>query len=186
VGANTPQCAFPVVAWYTLVRSLLLASSLLLATVAAGSVSAQPSAPSAAAAPTNAASLSPAASAAEQVVNAFMTDLANGQLEAARQLMAPDAVVMANGQVLGNRDGYINGAAKGDAAALAGTQRELLHRSVQAGADTGWVLSEKRVRRDAASAQGPREVLVTETMLLARTTGGWKITHIHWSTRQAG
>jgi ketosteroid isomerase-like protein len=165
------------------VRSLLLAASLLLAT---GSVSAQPSAPSAAA-PTTTAPLSPAASAAEQVVNAFMTDLANGQLEAARQLMAPDAVVMANGQVLGDRDRYINGAAKGDAAALAGTQRELLHRSVQAGNDIGWVVSEKRVRRDATSAaQGPREVLVTETMLLARTTGGWKITHIHWSTRQAG
>jgi len=41
--------------------------------------------------------------------------------------------------------------------------------------------------RGPGGAQGaPREVVVTETMLLARTTAGWKITHIHWSSRQAG
>jgi hypothetical protein len=27
---------------------------------------------------------------------------------------------------------------------------------------------------------------VTETMLLAKTAGGWKITHVHWSSRQPG
>ena len=119
-----------------------------------------------------------------QVVNDFMAALASGQLEAARQLMTPDAVVMANGHVLGDRDAYIDGAAKGDSAALRSVQRELLRRDAKAGADVGWVLSEKRVRADRRHRR-PSEV-VTETMLLAKTPAGWKITHIHWSGRHAG
>ena len=88
-----------------------------------------------------------------QVVNTFMTALANGQLEAARQLMTPDAVVISNGHVLGDRNGYIDGAAKDDAAALRQVQRELLRRDAKAGADVGWVVSEKRLR----AAAPPRE-----------------------------
>jgi hypothetical protein len=45
------------------------------------------------------------------------------------------------------------------------------------------VLSEKRVRA-AGNPDGPSEAVI-ETMLLARTSAGWKITHIHWSTRKA-
>ena len=105
-----------------------------------------------------------------QVVNTFMAALAGGQLEAARQLMTPDAVVMANGHVLGERDAYIDGAAKGDAAALRTVQRELLRRDVKAGADLGWVVSEKPAsRRPAPKAT---ELVVTETMLLAKTAEG--------------
>jgi ketosteroid isomerase-like protein len=182
------------------VRALRFASSLLLATVVAGPAFAQP--PQPAATPTAApsaqarvatpqaqgtagkAQLSPEATAAVQVVNTFMASLASGQLEAARKLMTPDAVVMVDGQVIGNRDAYIDGAAKGDAAALKTVQRELLRRDAKAGPNFGWVLSEKRLR-SPGSAQGPSEV-VTETMLLARTAEGWKIAHIHWSGRRAG
>ena len=120
-----------------------------------------------------------------QVVNNFMTSLVGGQLETARQFMAPDAVVMANGHVLGERDAYIDGAAKADAAALRTVQRDLLRRDVKAGADVAWVLSEKRVRAAGAAEGGPSEVVI-ETMLLAKTPAGWKITHIHWSGRRAG
>ena len=170
-------------------RPFLLAASLVLATVAAGSAFALPPQPGAnpsASAQTGIAQISPAASDAVQVVNTFMEELATGQLEAARQLMTPNAVVMANGQVLGTRDGYIDGAAKGDATALQGVQREILRRDADAGPNAGWVVSEKRMRGPGGAQGAPREVVVTETMLLARTTAGWKITHIHWSSRQAG
>ena len=119
------------------------------------------------------------------MVNDFMGALANGQLEAARQFMTADAVVMANGHVLGNRDGYINGAAKGDAAALRNVQRELLNRNAATGADSGWVVSEK-LMRSPAGAKGPTELVLTETMLLSKTASGWKIAHIHWSGRRPG
>lgn len=184
VVRKTPQWRFSLHR-YTSVRALLLASSLVLATVAAPAF-AQPSAPAATPqAQSGSTASSPAASAAETTVNTFMTDLANGQLDAARELMTPDAVVMANGVVLGDRDAYFNGAAKGDVAALRNTQRELLHRAIQAGNEMAWVVSEKRVRH-AGTDQGPREIVVTETMALAKTASGWKIAHIHWSTRAVG
>lgn len=164
-----------------------------LATLAAGTAFAQPRLPTSAAQPTAqagvapesapaaAARLSPSANAALQVVNTFMADIAGGQLEAARQLMAPDAIVLANGQVLGDRDHYIDGAAKGDAVALGSVHRELLHRDVNVGQNFGWILSEKRLGKPGGKGE-----VVTETMLLARTGAGWKITHIHWSGRTAG
>jgi ketosteroid isomerase-like protein len=172
------------------VRALLLASSLVFATLAATSASAQSAAVPTVVTPHAQATHalpSPAEKAATQVVDSFMVDIATGQFEAARQLMTPDAVVLANAQVLGDRDGYIDGPAKRDAAALgATTQRELLHRNVKLGADLGWVVSEKRLHGTPPGAQTERDILVTETMLLSRTTSGWKIAHIHWSTRQAG
>ena len=118
------------------------------------------------------------------MVDAFMAALVGGQLDAARQFMAPDAVVIANGQVLGDRDAYIDGAAGADAAALRTVDREVLRRNVRADADSAWVLSEKRVHAPGATT-GPSEVVI-ETMLLAKTPMGWKITHIHWSGRRAG
>ncbi|GAB3367277.1 hypothetical protein GCM10027431_10700 [Lysobacter rhizosphaerae] len=170
-------------------RRLLLVASIALVTIAPATAFARSSepvasvpAPNVPAASAPAAAQSPAAKEAAQVVDGFMAALASGQLESARRFMAPDAVVIANGQVLGLRDSYIDGAAKGDAAALSTVQHELLRRDTHAGADTAWVLSEKRVHTGAA--QGPSEVVV-ESMVLTRTTAGWKITHIHWSGRHA-
>ena len=126
--------------WSTRVRPLFLATSLFVSTLVAGPAFAQ----------STPASSAPATQAAEneatRVVDAFMTALSNGQLEAARQSMTPEAVVIANGTVLGTRDGYIDGAAKGDAAAMKSVRsRELLHRDSQVGAQLGWVVSEKRM-----------------------------------------
>lgn len=111
-----------------------------------------------------------------------MAALADGKLDVARNLMTHDAVVMSNGQVLGARDAYIDGAAKGDAAALRGVTRELLNRGASANADIGWVISEKRMH----NTQAARELRLTETVVLAKTPQGWKITHIHWSGRTPG
>ena len=160
-------------------RSLLLSVCFALASLSTGSALAQSSA---APAGGTAASVSPAAADAAKVVDAFMSALVGGQFESARQLMAPDSVVMANGQVLGLRDAYIDGAAKGDSTALRSVQRELVRRDGRAGTDVAWVVSEKRLRPIAAAANGPAETVV-ETMVLARTAAGWKITHIHWSGR---
>jgi ketosteroid isomerase-like protein len=120
---------------------------------------------------------------ATQVVDAFMASLVGGDLEGARAQMSADAVVVANGQVFGLRDDYIGGPAKDDAAALRTVRRELLRRDVRTGIDVAWVVSEKRVRPSSAlDGTGPSEVVI-ETMLLAKTAAGWKITHIHWSGR---
>jgi ketosteroid isomerase-like protein len=122
---------------------------------------------------------------AARLVDDFMAALSNGRLEAARQSMTPDAVVIANGVVLGTRDGYIDGAAKADAVAMKSVRsRELVHRDAQIGAQLGWVVSEKRMVGEGAGEL--RAMVLTETFLLTKTTSGWKIRGIHWSSRAAG
>ena len=166
---------------YTHVRPLPFVLSLVLSAVAAQPAFAQSPA-STGTPPTS--QLSPAANDAAQMVDAFVAALVAGQLEAARQFMAPNALVVANGRILGDRDGYIDGAARGDAAALRTVERDVLRRDVSVGPDYGCVVSEKRMRVPG-DARGPGEVVI-ETMLIARTAAGWKITHIHWSGRHAG
>ena len=166
---------------YTRVRPLLFA--LCLALSAATSAPAFAQSPASAGTPAER-RLSPGENDAVQMVDAFAAAIVAGQLDAARQFMAPDAVVVANGQILGNRDAYIDGAARSDAAALRTVDRDVLRREVSAGPDFGYVVSEKRMRVPG-NTKGPSEVVV-ETMLIARTAAGWKITHIHWSGRHAG
>lgn len=163
--------------WYARVRSISLATFLFLSAVAAG--------PAVAQATTSAQAMQSSENEATLTVDAFMTALENNQLEAARQTMTPNAVVIANGTVLGTRDGYIDGAAKADAAAMKSVRsRELVHRDSQVGAQLAWVVSEKRMLGDAAGQM--RALVLTETFLLAKTSSGWKISGIHWSSRAAG
>ena len=160
-------------------RPLFLATSLFLSTLVASPAFAQ-STPAAAASATQSAE-----NEATRAVDAFMTALYNGQLEAARQSMTPDAVVIANGTVLGTRDGYIDGAAKADAAAMKSVRsRELMHRDSQVDARMAWVVSEKRMVGEGAGQL--RAMVLTETFLLTKTSSGWKIRGIHWSSRNAG
>ena len=159
------------------VRPLFLATSLFLSTLVAGPAFAQST-------PTPAASTQSAENEATGVVDAFLAALSNGQLEAARQSMTPGAVVIANGTVLGTRDGYIDGAAKADAVAMKSVRsRELVHSDVLVGAQHGWVVNEKRMIGEGAGQL--RAMVVTETFLLTKTASGWKIRGIHWSSRNA-
>ncbi|UHQ19093.1 nuclear transport factor 2 family protein [Lysobacter sp. KIS68-7] len=159
-------------------RSLVLATSLFVSTLAAGPVFAQatPVAPAAA--------MQSSENDATRAVDAFMAALSDGRLEAARQAMTPEAVVIANGTVLGTRDGYIDGAAKGDAVAMKSVRsRDLLHRDSEVGAQLAWVVSEKRMVGEGAGQF--RAMVVIETILLKKTASGWKISGIHWSSRNA-
>ena len=160
-------------------RPLFLATSLFLSTLVAAPAFAQSTQAAAASATLS------AENEATRAVDAFMTALYNGQLEAARQSMTPDAVVIANGTVLGTRDGYFDGAAKADAAAMKSVRsRELVHSDAQVGAQHGWIVNEKRMIGEGAGQL--RAMMLVETFLLTKTASGWKISGIHWSSRNAG
>ena len=165
---------------YPHVRPLVLATSFFLSALIGAPAFAQTPQPAAVQAGQPAAQ-----NEATKVVDDFMTALAGNQLEAARQAMTPNAVVIANGLVLGTRDGYIDGAAKADAAAMKSVRsRELMHRDSQVDARMAWVVSEKRMVGEGAGQL--RAMVLTETFLLTKTPSGWKIRGIHWSSRNAG
>jgi ketosteroid isomerase-like protein len=127
--------------------------------------------------------IAPGAEQPVMVVNSYMDALAKGQLDAARNFMAPGALVIADGKVLGDRDAYFANQARSDAAQLQGAQRELLGRDAKAGPAIGWVITEKLLRTNAGGK--PAGQFVTETVMLAKTAEGWKIIHIHRSSRPA-
>lgn len=49
--------------------------------------------------------------------------------------------------------------------------------------DIAWVGTESTVSHDKAGKSAAS--LSTETMVLGKTAQGWKIVHIHWSSRPA-
>jgi ketosteroid isomerase-like protein len=127
-------------------------------------------------------SIAPAAVDAVQAVNGFMAALIKGDMVKAGQFLDPGVIVVANGVVYGNREQYLSVAARNDGAFLRAAQRQLLRRWASGGGSFASVISEKVLR--AAGDQRTAARLNSETMLLARTDAGWKIVHIHWSSRE--
>jgi ketosteroid isomerase-like protein len=56
-----------------------------------------------------------------------------------------------------------------------------VRRSGRADAGTAWITSESRATGTYKDKAVDR--LMTETMVLRNTTDGWRIAHIHWSSR---
>ncbi len=109
--------------------------------------------------------------------------LAGGDSTTALELLTPDVVIFEGGGVEASRDEYRSHHLPADIAFAGAVTREVtLQRSGVAG-DVAWVLSESRTtgsfRGRAIDSHG------TETMILRRTDAGWRIMHIHWSSRRA-
>jgi len=122
--------------------------------------------------------ITPAAQDAVVVVTRFFDALSKGDLATAREQLDPGVVVITNATIRGGRDAYMAEQARADADFLKQSQRGLLRRDAQADGQLAWVLSEKVFR----TGKGP-DTRTVETIVLAKNPGGWKIVHIHWSTR---
>ena len=166
-----------------MLRSLpaaLIGALLSLSIVASAAAQKAPPAQPPAAARAPAIYVAPVAADAVLVLDTFMGALAAGQLDAARRFMTPDAVLLADGAPLGQRDEYFATRARTDAAKLGSSERTLLRRQALGGPNVAWVVSEKVLRsRGEGTASGMHMV---ETVLLVKTLEGWKIAHVHWSS----
>lgn len=121
------------------------------------------------------------AEAAVAVVDAFGEALAAADFEQVEALLAPTVVILESGGAERSRDEYLGHHAKSDAKFLAGTHSTLSRRRARVDGDTAWVASESELH---ASKDGkPMTLSSTETMVLNNTAAGWKIVHIHWSSR---
>ena len=121
------------------------------------------------------------AQAAVDVVDAFGGALASGDFEQVEAMLAPDVIVLEGGGVESSRSEYLSHHARADASFLAGAEKTLLQRRARIDGNTAWVASksELQARKDGK----PLALLSTETMVLSHTPSGWKIVHIHWSSR---
>lgn len=122
----------------------------------------------------------PAADSVKATVYAFHDALAAGDSTAALALLHPEVRVYEGGHAESLSE-YRAGHLAADMEFSAATERDVLSEHVFGGDDQAVYLSEYRM---AGSFRGERvETHGTETMVLARTDEGWRIRHIHWSSR---
>jgi ketosteroid isomerase-like protein len=127
--------------------------------------------------------VSPEANDAIASVERFSAALSAGDVARAGAELDPNVLVLESGGVERSREEYLGGHAKSDAAFIKSAHVTLKHRTAQAAGDLAWVASESDIH---ATREGkPLMISSTETMVVKRTAQGWKIVHIHWSSRRA-
>lgn len=146
---------------------------------AAGTVSAHE--PSQHAAKPVAPAMDPAMQEAIAVVEQFGTALKATDMATVTRLLDERVLILESGGAERSREEYLGHHAISDAAFLGGATITPKQRSAQVYGDTAWVGSESEIR--AGQGKDAKTLLSTETMVLRRVSGAWKIVHIHWSSR---
>lgn len=125
--------------------------------------------------------VSDAAAPAVAVVDAFHAALGSGDPEAVLSLLTEDVMVLEEGGAERSRDEYAGHHLPADMTFAAATTAEVTRRAAWVEGDVAWVLTEGRTV--GAFKGRPVDRLTAETMILHRQDGGWRIRHIHWSSR---
>ena len=130
-----------------------------------------------------AAAAAPAVGEAEAALDAFHGALAAGDREGALAQLDPAVVIFEAGGAELSREEYASHHLAGDMEYLAATETERVDRRSGASGELVWVLTRSKTtgtfRGEDVSSRG------TETALLARSANGWRIVHLHWSSRAA-
>jgi ketosteroid isomerase-like protein len=158
-------------------RSLKIASVAATVLVIAGLVANSGVADVAAEKATPAPALEPVA-----VVDRFFRSLAAGDTSAASALLDPAVLVYESGSVERSRGEYAAHHLAADAAFLHSAKQQVISRRADTVGDLAWVATESRLKAYGAKSTG---TISTETMILHRQPSGWRIVHIHWSSRSA-
>ena len=135
-----------------------------------------PPAKAASASVANAAAATPVA-----VVDAFHAALASGDPRKALDFLAEDVLIFESGSVERSRAEYASHHLAADAGFSSAVRRTLVSRSHGEAGNAAWVTSVETV----AGAYRGRAInsRSVETMLLGRVAGKWRISHIHWSSK---
>ncbi|WP_439478333.1 YybH family protein [Brevundimonas sp.] len=124
------------------------------------------------------------AAGAATAVDAFHAALKAGDTAVALTFLAPDVMIFEEGGAERSRDEYASHHLGSDAAFAAASEATMARRSGWAEGDLAWITSEGRTTSQFNGRAVDR--LTTETMVLKRHADGWRIHHIHWSSRAPG
>nr|WP_295107148.1 nuclear transport factor 2 family protein [uncultured Caulobacter sp.] len=125
--------------------------------------------------------LTPAAAEAATVVDAFHSALKASDTSKAESLLAGAVLIFEAGGAEHSRSDYAAHHLPADAAFTKLATETLTRRSGGGRGNFAWVASEGAVRPQAEGKAQPR--ITTETMILEKTAGIWRIVHVHWSSR---
>ncbi|MBL8270514.1 c-type cytochrome, partial [Steroidobacter sp.] len=115
------------------------------------------------------------------IVKAFHAGLASGSASQVEKLLDPNVLIMEGGNVERSRQEYASHHLNSDLKFMSSVTYKLERQSGDTVGDLAWVASESRL--NGKSAPKPLELVSTESLVLRRTAAGWKIVHIHWSSR---
>ena len=121
---------------------------------------------------------------AATAVDAFHAALKAGDTAGALTFLAPDVMIFEEGGAERSRDEYASHHLGSDAAFAAATEATVARRSGWSDGDIAWITTEGRTTGQFNGRAVDR--LTTETMVLKRHADGWRIHHIHWSSRAPG
>lgn len=127
--------------------------------------------------------IDPAAQEAVAVVEAFSAAIKGARIDEASALLDPNVLVLESGGSERSRDQYLAEHAQADADYMKEARQAFRYRQARVVGDIAWVGTESTVSHDKAGKTASS--LSTETMVLRKTAQGWKIVHIHWSSRPA-
>ena len=110
--------------------------------------------------------------------------LSSGDPGKVKALLDPKVLVLESGGAERSRAQYAAHHLGADLDFMRTVTYRLERQSSDTVGDLAWVASESRLT--GATNKQPVDLLSTETLVLKRTSGGWKIVHVHWSSRPAG
>ena len=117
-------------------------------------------------------------------VEAFHEALAGGERAKVLALLAPQVVIFESGGAEMSREEYASHHLAADMQFSAATRRSITDRQSGGDDDIAWVLT--RSETTGRFRDRDIDVLGVETMVLERSDDGWRIVHIHWSSRARG
>lgn len=121
-----------------------------------------------------------AALSAAETVDSFQKRLAQGDTNGAAQLLDASVLIYEGGGAEKSRDEYASHHLESDAEFLKDAEVRQLSRTGNTVGDLAWVATESELTSAGAK---PLDLITTETMILQRGPDGWRVKHIHWSSR---
>jgi len=116
-----------------------------------------------------------------EVIEAFHEALAAGDSDRALSYLAPDIVIFESGYAEMSREEYAAHHLESDMKFSGAVKTEITDQQMGGTDDVAWVIS----RTKTTGTYGERSIdsIGDETMILERGDDGWRIRHIHWSSR---
>lgn len=113
----------------------------------------------------------------------FHAALFGGDFDVVAQSFSPDAVIFENGVREKSLEDYLEHHLKPEMPMLKASERQILQQDVLTSADAVTISTASNI---SMTAKGKvYDFLSVETMVLSNQADGWKVTHIHWSSRPA-
>ncbi len=114
-------------------------------------------------------------------LNSFHAALNSGDKQTVIAALSPDVLIFESGGAERSRAEYASHHMKSDMAFLAQMEHDEISQNASEQGDTAWIVTESRIY--GRYKEKDIDIVSTETAVLKRGKDGWKIVHLHWSSR---